>query len=95
MDLANERIARAGFSERIRVHFMDYRRIKDHKDWKGAFDRFVSVEMMEHVGKDFLKEYWSVVDYALKTRTGTGVVQVISLPEARQSCRYFSVLSSA
>ena len=94
MDLANERIARAGFSERIRVHFMDYRRIKDHKDWKGAFDRFVSVEMMEHVGKDFLKEYWSVVDYALKPCTGTGVVQVISLPEARESCSCSSIFRS-
>ncbi|KAG8801890.1 hypothetical protein FRC18_007696, partial [Serendipita sp. 400] len=66
---------------RIRVHLMDYRAMPD--EWKHSFDRFVSVEMIEAVGKEFLEEYWRCVDWALKERDSMGTVQVITIPEAR------------
>ncbi|KAJ2924451.1 hypothetical protein H1R20_g12632, partial [Candolleomyces eurysporus] len=70
----------SGMEERIRVHLMDYRAMPP--DWKGAFDRVVSVEMIEAVGKEFLEEYWRVVDWAMKEKEAVGVVQVITIPEA-------------
>jgi len=62
---------------------MDFRESLKKPEWKGAFDRFVSIEMIENVGKDFIPEYWRVVDWALKEDTAIGMVQVISMPESR------------
>ncbi|KAG7439658.1 CFS1-like protein [Guyanagaster necrorhizus] len=80
---ARKRIKEAGLSDFITVHEMDYRECFIKPEWAGAFDRFISVEMIEHVGRDFLTEYWKVVDWAVKRDTGLGVVQVITFPEAR------------
>ncbi|KAG5652823.1 hypothetical protein H0H81_003539 [Sphagnurus paluster] len=79
--LARERIAAAGLADRVEVHLMDYRHMPS--EWEGAFDRVVSIEMIEAVGAEFLEKYWQVVDWALKQKTGVGVVQVISIPEAQ------------
>lgn len=71
--------------KRIEVHLMDYRAMP--AEWEGAFDRVVSVEMLEAVGVEFLEEYWRVVDWALKKGVGTdavGVVQCITIPEASE-----------
>ena len=89
--LAEERIAAAGpeFVEKIRVHLMDYRAMPE--EWEGAFDRFVSVEMIEAVGKEFLEGYWGVVDWALKKTDSMGVVQVITIPEASECFFYFPI----
>ena len=53
LELAKERIKEAGFEDRIRIHLMDYRSLPP--EWESAFDRMVSVEMMEHVGYNFLE----------------------------------------
>ncbi|KAJ7869995.1 CFS1-like protein [Mycena leptocephala] len=82
-DLAKKRIVDAGLSDRITVHCMDFRECKLNPQWAGAFDKFISIEMIEHVGKDFLVEYWSVADWALNSGTGVGVIQSITIPEAR------------
>ncbi|KAF8177838.1 CFS1-like protein [Pholiota molesta] len=79
--LAEQRIAARGLSGRIRVHLMDYRNMPE--DWEGQFARFVSVEMIEAVGREFLEQYWRVVDWAMEKKGAVGVVQVISIPEAR------------
>ncbi|KIJ40895.1 hypothetical protein M422DRAFT_229957 [Sphaerobolus stellatus SS14] len=83
MMLAVKRIAEAGLTDRISVHLMDFREILMNPEWKGAFNKFISIEMMEHVGKDFMEEYWKVVDYVLKEDSGVGVVQLTTLPESR------------
>ena len=82
--LARERISAKGpaLAKRIQVHDMDYRTMP--REWEGAFDGFVSVEMMEHVGKEFYAVYWKMVDWAMKKEDAVGVVQVISMPEARR-----------
>ncbi|KAF8322285.1 cyclopropane-fatty-acyl-phospholipid synthase [Clavulina sp. PMI_390] len=53
--------------------------------WHHLFDRFVAIEMVEHVGKDFLPEFFRVADECLKPEgeNATGVIQVSTLPEAR------------
>jgi cyclopropane-fatty-acyl-phospholipid synthase len=81
-ELAEQRIRDAGpeYEKRIRVHLMDYRAMP--REWESLFDRFVSIEMIEAVGKEFLETYWRIVDWALKKRNAMGVVQVITIPEA-------------
>jgi len=80
---AAERVASAGFSHCIAVHHMDFREIRNNADWENAFDRFISIEMIENVGKDFIAEYWSVVNWALRPMGAVGTVQVITMPEYR------------
>lgn len=80
-ELAQARIRAAGLEDRITVHLMDYRSMP--LEWKGSFDRVVSIEMIEAVGKDFLEGYWRTVDWALKPKDAAGVVQVITIPEHR------------
>ena len=85
MTLAKKRISAAGVQDLATVHLMDYRAMPS--EWAGAFDRVVSVEMLEAVGVEFLEEYWRVVDWALKSGVGAdavGVVQCITIPEARK-----------
>lgn len=48
-----------------------------------AFDRVISIEMIEAVGKEFLDTYFQTLDSALKLDRGIAVVQVITMPEAR------------
>ncbi|KAI5123172.1 hypothetical protein M0805_000872 [Coniferiporia weirii] len=81
--LALARIAEAGadVAERVSVHLLDYRAMP--AEWAGRFDRVVSIEMVEAVGLEFLEEYWRVIDWALKPDVGVGVVQGITIPEAR------------
>ena len=52
-ELARKRAAAAGLSDRIRVHLMDYRNMPP--EWEGAFDRVVSVEMVEAVGREYME----------------------------------------
>lgn len=46
--LAEERVKERGLVGRVRVHLLDYRDVP--REWEHAFDAFVSVEMLEHVG---------------------------------------------
>ena len=54
-DLANERIAAAGLSDRCRVWVRDYREI----DPTDRYDALVSVGMFEHVGQALLPTYFA------------------------------------
>jgi cyclopropane-fatty-acyl-phospholipid synthase len=78
--LARKRIAACGLEDKIRVHLVDYRALPE--EWKGQFDRIVSIEMIEAVGRQFLDEYFRVIDWALRPKGGIGVIQSITIPEA-------------
>ncbi|KAF9648013.1 CFS1-like protein [Thelephora ganbajun] len=80
-DLAMERIRKEGLDDRIRIHLMDYRSMPG--SWKGSFDRLVSVEMMEAVGREYMDTFWETMNWAMKPKSAVGVVQCITLPEAR------------
>ncbi|KAF9057318.1 cyclopropane-fatty-acyl-phospholipid synthase [Panaeolus papilionaceus] len=81
--LAEERIKAAGLESRIRVHLMDYREIP--AEFENAFDAFVSVEMLEHVGSKYYPLYFKLVDFALKPRNATAVVTASTFPESKYS----------
>ena len=54
-ELANVRIARAGLADRCRVELCDYRNL----DTSDAYDKLVSIGMVEHVGEAKLPEYFA------------------------------------
>ena len=51
-ELARERVALAGLSDRIDI------RLEDYRDVSGTYDRITSVGMFEHVGAKHLPEYF-------------------------------------
>ncbi len=59
--VSNERAARAGVADRVRFHLRDYRTLDND-----AYDRVVSVGMLEHVGPRHYGEYYSKVAKLLK-----------------------------
>ncbi|KJA21711.1 hypothetical protein HYPSUDRAFT_140338 [Hypholoma sublateritium FD-334 SS-4] len=81
--LAEERIEAAGLTGRIRVHLLDYREIP--AEFENAFDAFVSVEMLEHVGAKHYEHYFRLVDFALKDKKATAVVTASTFPESKFS----------
>ena len=79
--LAEERIAAAGFTDQIEVLLCDYRALPIPKDG-GLYDKVVSIEMLEAVGKEYLATYFECVDKLLKKDGGVGVFQCITIPES-------------
>ena len=67
-----ERIEFEGLNDLVEVELKDYREIKDKK-----FDKIVSVGMMEHVGKDHVKEYFSNVKELLN-KNGISLLHCIT-----------------
>lgn len=78
--LAEERIAEAGLTDRIEVLLCDYRALPIPKEG-GRYDKVVSIEMLEAVGKEFLETYFECVDKLLKADGGVAVFQCITMPE--------------
>ncbi|CAG8448853.1 5130_t:CDS:2 [Funneliformis caledonium] len=78
-NLAEERIANAGFSDRINVLLCDYRNLPASHQ----FDKIISIEMIEAVGPQYLSTYFECCDRFLKEKGGIGVFQVITMPETR------------
>jgi len=79
-ELAEKRIAEAGFSDRIEVLLCDYRALPVPKE--GPYDKVVSIEMLEAVGREFLTTYFECIHRLLKPEGGIGVFQCITIPEA-------------
>ncbi|KAH8895744.1 cyclopropane-fatty-acyl-phospholipid synthase [Thozetella sp. PMI_491] len=78
--LAEERIAEAGFSDRIEVLLMDYRALPVPET---PYDKIVSIEMLEAVGQEFLGTYFACINRLLKKEGGIAVFQCITMPEGR------------
>jgi len=55
LELARERLAREGLSDRVELRLQDYR------DVQGQFDRIASIEMFEAVGRKFWPAYFATV----------------------------------
>jgi cyclopropane-fatty-acyl-phospholipid synthase len=75
-DLACQRIAEAGLSDRVEVKLQDYR------DLNGEFDKIVSIEMLEAVGHKYLPEFAAVCNRVLK-KDGLIALQFITCPDSR------------
>ncbi|HEY2375267.1 MAG TPA: cyclopropane-fatty-acyl-phospholipid synthase family protein [Gemmatimonadaceae bacterium] len=84
-ELARERIAAAGLSDRCRVELRDYRRLADLPE----FDKISSVGMVEHVGQKRLDEYFACSYAALRPGglfLNHGIVGIeASRPQSRAS----------
>jgi cyclopropane-fatty-acyl-phospholipid synthase len=74
--LAQQRIAKAGLSDQIEVLLCDYRNVT------GQYDRIVSVEMLEAVGKAYYPVFFRSCDRLLKAN-GIMVIQTITIPDQR------------
>lgn len=59
VDFANARAKTNGVADRVRFHLSDYREIN------GSFDRFVSMGMLEHVGKSHHRDLATVINQCL------------------------------
>ncbi|TVY80453.1 Tuberculostearic acid methyltransferase UfaA1 [Lachnellula suecica] len=74
---AEVRIKAAGFNDKIEVFLRDYREVK------GTYDRVVSIEMIEHVGRENLEAYFACVSKLLAKKRGVAVFQTSTMPETR------------
>lgn len=79
--LAEERIASAGLSDKVRVHLLDYRNLP--AEFHHQFDAFVCIEMVEHVGAKYLPRYFEILDWALRPERATAVITATTTPEFR------------
>ncbi|WP_447889143.1 class I SAM-dependent methyltransferase [Serratia fonticola] len=73
---ATERIARAGLQDRVQVLLCDYR------DLTGEFDKLVSVEMIEAVGKRYLPDFFRTCQARLRPG-GKMAIQAITIQDQR------------
>lgn len=75
-EVARQRIAEAGLSDRVTLLLQDYR------DLTGQFDKLVSVEMIEAVGHQYFDTYFRKCSELLKPE-GTFMLQGIVMPDRR------------
>ncbi|KAI9725223.1 MAG: hypothetical protein M1828_003404 [Chrysothrix sp. TS-e1954] len=80
-ELAEQRIAAAGYSDKIEVLLCDYRALPVPDS--GPYDKVISIEMLEAVGREYLDTYFACVDRLLKPDGGIAVFQCITMPENR------------
>jgi cyclopropane-fatty-acyl-phospholipid synthase len=73
---SNDRLELAGLADRADMRLQDYR------DVAGVFDRIVSIEMLEAVGRQYWPIYFSTVKERL-AETGVAVIQVITIAKNR------------
>lgn len=78
--LAEKRIAAAGYSKSINVVLKDYRDLVKEST---VYDKIISIEMLEAVGREFLSTYFDVCSQVLKKEGGIMVFQCITLHETR------------
>lgn len=72
MTEAKRKVKEEGLQDLVDIEISDYRELKNEK-----FDRIVSVGMIEHVGKEFLGEYFSSV-YELLEEGGLSLLHCIT-----------------
>ena len=75
-DLARHRVQEAGLAERVTVLLEDYR------DLQGCFDKLVSIEMIEAIGHQYLRDYFGKVSTLLKS-DGMALIQAITIEDHR------------
>jgi cyclopropane-fatty-acyl-phospholipid synthase len=74
LEVAKQRVAEAGLSDRVEVLFEDYR------DLRGHYDKLVSIEMIEAVGHEHLEQFFRVCEQRL-CPDGAMLLQVITVPD--------------
>ncbi len=75
--LVNE-IRKRNLADSLKVY------LKDYREARGRFDRFVSIGMFEHVGKKFYPAFFKIVKKLLKPK-GIGLLQTIGSSKDKPS----------
>jgi cyclopropane-fatty-acyl-phospholipid synthase len=75
LDYAQKRISQAGLADRVDLRLQDYR------DIAGQYDRIVSIEMIEAVGRDYWPSYFATLNRSLADG-GHAVLQAITIDDA-------------
>ena len=75
-EYSKTRIQESGLEDRITL--LD----KDYRELEGQFDKLVSVEMIEAVGRRYLPDYFSQLDHLLKPG-GLAMIQAITIADQR------------
>jgi len=75
-EIALQRIADAGYADKVDIRLQDYR------DIEGQFDRIVSIEMFEAVGEAYWPTYFTQLSHLLSP-TGRALLQVITIDDSR------------
>lgn len=75
-ELARQRVAEAGLSEKVTIDLCDYRHVE------GTYDAVVSVEMIEAVGEKYWPVYFETIDRVLAPG-GRVAIQAITMPHDR------------
>jgi cyclopropane-fatty-acyl-phospholipid synthase len=75
-ELARNRIAEAGYADKVSVDLLDYRAVE------GEYDAVLSVEMIEAVGIEFWPAYFEQIDELLAPG-GKAAIQAITMPHDR------------
>ncbi len=70
VEYATDLVKRVGVSDKVSIVFEDYRKLE------GQFDKFVSIGMFEHVGKQFIPTFMEKAKSLLK-REGIGLLHTI------------------
>jgi cyclopropane-fatty-acyl-phospholipid synthase len=74
--LANEKVKSEGLSDKVKIL------LKDYRNMEGAFDKLVSIEMLEAVGVEYYTTYFKKCNELLK-KDGILALQVITCPDSR------------
>ncbi len=81
-ELANERIRKAGLSDRCRAEVLDYREVPEDR----TFDKLVSVGMFEHVGESRLPDYFAKAFRLLRPGglfLNHGIADTLAVPQLK------------
>ena len=73
-EFAKERIQKNQLNEKINIYMMDYR------DIKNKYNSIASIEMIEAVGKNYLKNYFKTIKDNLQNN-GTAAIQAITIDD--------------
>jgi cyclopropane-fatty-acyl-phospholipid synthase len=76
LDSARKLVREKGLADRVEL------RLEDYRDIRGRFDRIVSVEMVEAVGREYMPRYFETIRNRLKPG-GRCVLQAITIAEDR------------
>ncbi len=75
-DLARRRVAEAGLADRVEIRLQDYR------DLSGRYDKIVSIEMFEALGREHWRTFFEKCEEVLAPH-GRIALQTISIPSFR------------
>ncbi|KAE8380212.1 Mycolic acid cyclopropane synthetase-domain-containing protein [Aspergillus bertholletiae] len=77
--VAEKRVKEARLEERVQILLQDYRSATGPETSGGYYDRVISIGMFEHVGVEYLDEYFRVICSLLHPRHGVMVIDGITM----------------